>query len=81
MKRRLSRLPWLAARRTFINADRLANRGLRVIIAGLDQDYLGRPFHPMPALMAIAEEVTKVGLTPTRVPDPADVRVVTAPDT
>jgi len=41
-------------------ADRLANRGLRVILAGLDQDYLGRPFHPMPALMAIAEQVTKV---------------------
>jgi thymidine kinase len=41
-------------------ADRLAARGVRVIIAGLDQDYLGRPFHPMPELMAIAEEVTKV---------------------
>jgi len=40
--------------------DRLANRGLRVIAAGLDQDYLGRPFPPMPELMAIAEEVTKV---------------------
>ena len=40
--------------------DRLAARGLRVIVAGLDQDYLGRPFHPMPELMAIAEEVTKV---------------------
>jgi thymidine kinase len=40
--------------------DRLASRGLRVIIAGLDQDYRGRPFHPMPELMAIAEEVTKV---------------------
>ncbi len=40
--------------------ERLANRGIRVIIAGLDQDYLGRPFHPMPELMAIAELVTKV---------------------
>lgn len=40
--------------------ERLANRGLRVIAAGLDQDYLGRPFSPMPDLMAIAEEVTKV---------------------
>jgi thymidine kinase len=40
--------------------ERLANRGLRVIAAGLDQDYLGRPFPPMPELMAIAEEVTKV---------------------
>jgi thymidine kinase len=40
--------------------ERLANRGLRVIAAGLDQDYLGRPFSPMPELMAIAEEVMKV---------------------
>jgi thymidine kinase len=40
--------------------EQLANRGLRVIVAGLDQDYLGRPFAPMPDLMAIAEEVTKV---------------------
>jgi thymidine kinase len=40
--------------------ERLANRGLRVIAAGLDQDYLGRPFAPMPELMAIAEDVTKV---------------------
>jgi thymidine kinase len=40
--------------------ERLANRGIRVIAAGLDQDYLGRPFAPMPELMAIAEEVTKV---------------------
>jgi thymidine kinase len=40
--------------------ERLANRGLRVIAAGLDQDYLGHPFPPMPELMAIAEEVTKV---------------------
>jgi len=38
----------------------LANQGRRVILAGLDQDYLGRPFPPMPDLMAIAEEVTKV---------------------
>jgi thymidine kinase len=40
--------------------ERLANRGMRVIVAGLDQDFLGRPFAPMPELMAIAEEVTKV---------------------
>jgi thymidine kinase len=39
---------------------RLADRGVRVILAGLDQDYLGRPFHPMPELMAVAEHVTKV---------------------
>ena len=38
----------------------LANRGVRVIVAGLDMDYLGNPFGPMPALMAIAEEVQKV---------------------
>ena len=38
----------------------LANRGIRVIIAGLDMDFQGNPFGPMPALMAIAEEVTKV---------------------
>ena len=38
----------------------LANRGVRVIIAGLDTDFLGKPFGPMPALMAIAEDIQKV---------------------
>ena len=38
----------------------LANQGARVIIAGLDMDYLGQPFGPMPQLMAIAEYVSKV---------------------
>jgi thymidine kinase len=38
----------------------LANRGVRVIVAGLDMDYLGKPFGPMPALIASAEYVTKV---------------------
>ena len=38
----------------------LANRGIRVIIAGLDMDFKGIPFGPMPALCAIADEVTKV---------------------
>ena len=38
----------------------LANRGIRVIVAGLDMDYKGNPFGPMPALMATAEYVTKV---------------------
>ncbi len=38
----------------------LANRGIRVIVAGLDMDFKGRPFGPMPALFAVAEEVTKV---------------------
>jgi thymidine kinase len=46
--------------------DRLALGGVRVIVAGLDQDYLGQPFHPMPELMAIAEEVTKVRAVCTR---------------
>jgi thymidine kinase len=40
-------------------ADALADRGLRVIVAGLDQDYRGRPFEPMPQLMAVAEYVDK----------------------
>ncbi len=38
----------------------LANRGVRVIIAGLDMDFMGKPFGPMPQLMATAEYVTKV---------------------
>lgn len=38
----------------------LANRGVRVICAGLDQDYRGVPFGPMPELMAIAEFITKL---------------------
>jgi thymidine kinase len=38
----------------------LANRGVRVICAGLDQDYAGKPFEPMPQLLAIAEFITKV---------------------
>ena len=38
----------------------LANRGVRVIVAGLDMDFRGVPFGPMPALCAIADEVTKV---------------------
>ncbi|HEX8735674.1 MAG TPA: thymidine kinase [Pyrinomonadaceae bacterium] len=37
----------------------LANRGMRVIVAGLDQDYTGRPFEPMPQLLAVAEFITK----------------------
>jgi len=40
--------------------DTLANSGIRVIVAGLDMDYLGKPFGPMPALIAIAEYVTKI---------------------
>ncbi len=41
-------------------AETLANAGVRVICAGLDQDYRGKPFGPMPALMSIAEYVTKL---------------------
>ena len=37
----------------------LADEGRRVIVAGLDQDYLGKPFEPMPQLLAIAEYITK----------------------
>ena len=40
--------------------NQLANTGIRVIVAGLDMDYLGKPFGPIPALLAIAEHVTKV---------------------
>ena len=38
----------------------LAGRGIRVIVAGLDLDFKGKPFGPMPALCAVADEVTKV---------------------
>jgi thymidine kinase len=40
--------------------NKLADSGVRVLVAGLDMDYLGKPFGPMPALIAIAEYVTKV---------------------
>jgi thymidine kinase len=39
---------------------RMGDMGKRVIIAGLDTDYLGRPFHPMPELLAVADEIVKV---------------------
>lgn len=41
-------------------ANKLANSGVRVVIAGLDMDFMGRPFGPIPNLMATAEYVTKV---------------------
>ncbi len=41
-------------------AESLASGGIRVIVAGLDQDWRGRPFGPIPALMAVAEYVTKL---------------------
>jgi thymidine kinase len=40
--------------------NQLANQGVRVIVAGLDMDYTGKPFGPIPALCAIADDVTKV---------------------
>ncbi|MBI1859369.1 MAG: thymidine kinase [Deltaproteobacteria bacterium] len=50
---------------------RLANRGLRVIVAGLDLDYQGQPFGSMPNLMAIAEMVTKMSAICTVCGNPA----------
>jgi len=44
----------------------LANKGVRVIVAGLDMDFMGKPFGPMPNLLAIAEYVTKVHAICTR---------------
>jgi len=44
----------------------LANRGVRVVVAGLDMDFMGKPFGPMPYLMAVAEYVTKVHAVCTR---------------
>ena len=49
----------------------LASSGIRVIVAGLDMDYLGKPFGPMPALMAVAEYVDKVHAICVRCGDPA----------
>ena len=50
----------------------LANKGIRIIIAGLDMDYLGKPFGPMPKLMAIAEDVIKVHAICTETGKPAN---------
>jgi thymidine kinase len=44
----------------------LADSGIRILVAGLDMDFMGRPFGPMPALLAIAEYVTKVHAICTR---------------
>jgi thymidine kinase len=52
-------------------AEKLANRGARVIAAGLDQDYRGLPFGPMPALLAVAEYVTKLHAVCARCGAPA----------
>jgi len=50
---------------------KLANLGKRVIVAGLDTDYLGRPFEPMPRLLAIAEEIVKLLAICVRCGNPA----------
>jgi len=49
----------------------LANSGKRVIVSGLDTDYLGRPFEPMPRLLAMAEEITKLLAICVRCGNPA----------
>lgn len=49
----------------------MADRGIRVIVAGLDMDFQGKPFGPMPELMAAAEHVTKVHAICVRCGDPA----------
>ncbi|HEV2861242.1 MAG TPA: thymidine kinase [Pyrinomonadaceae bacterium] len=53
-------------------ANALAGRGIRVIIAGLDQDYTGRPFDPMPQLLAVAEYITKTHAICVRCGQPAN---------
>jgi thymidine kinase len=53
-------------------ANELARRGVRVIVAGLDQDYTGRPFEPMPQLLAIAEYITKTHAICVRCGQPAN---------
>jgi thymidine kinase len=52
--------------------DSLAKLGKRVIVAGLDQDYLGRPFDPVPELLAKAEEITKTLAICVRCGNPAN---------
>jgi thymidine kinase len=52
--------------------NKLANQGKRVIVAGLDQDYRGRPFPPMPDLMAVGEYVTKLLAVCSVCGDPAN---------
>jgi thymidine kinase len=63
-------------------ANNLADRGIRVIVAGLDQDYMGRPFEPMPQLLAVAEYVDKTLAICMRCGAPANrsQRLVSATD-
>jgi thymidine kinase len=62
--------------------NRMADMGKRVIVAGLDQDYRGRPFDPMPQLLAIAEYITKTLAICVRCGAPANrsQRIVESPD-
>lgn len=60
-------------------ANELARRGVRVIIAGLDQDYTGRPFEPMPQLLAVAEYITKTHAICVRCGQPANYSQRTIP--
>jgi thymidine kinase len=53
-------------------ANDLAYGGVRVIVAGLDQDYTGRPFGPMPSLLAVAEYITKTHAICVRCGEPAN---------
>src|SRR5215208_4108965 len=53
-------------------ANELARRGIRVIIAGLDQDYTGKPWEPMPQLLAIAAYITKTHAICMRCGQPAN---------
>jgi thymidine kinase len=46
--------------------NKLADNGIRIVVAGLDMDFMGRPFGPMPALLSVAEFVTKVHAICTR---------------
>jgi thymidine kinase len=52
--------------------NQLADMGKRVIVAGLDQDYLGKPFEPMPQLLAVAEYITKTLAICVRCGNPAN---------
>ena len=53
-------------------AQRMADQGKRVIVAGLDKDYRGEPFEPIPSLMAVAEDVTKTLAICVRCGSPAN---------
>lgn len=58
--------------------NKLASMGIRVIVAGLDMDFQGKPFGPIPALMAIAEDVTKVHAVCVKCGSPATYSYRTA---